>query len=142
MSSFFKTFIDQGFALVYIVDILLLSNSREHMFKLIEQLHLISTNHNLKLAPEKSLLMLLKVNILRHEIKYNTIKPITSKITAIPKVPSPTGKVVSMSFIGALNFFTSFFENYTSIANLFTIFYTKTLYETNWAPEYELFLAK
>ena len=36
MSTFFKTLIEQGFALVYIDDILLLSNSKEHMFHLIE----------------------------------------------------------------------------------------------------------
>ena len=43
MSNFFKTLIEQGFALVYIYDILLLSDSKEHMFQLIEQLHIIST---------------------------------------------------------------------------------------------------
>ena len=43
MSIFFKTIIEQGFALVYIDDILLLSNSKEHMFQLMEQLHIIST---------------------------------------------------------------------------------------------------
>ena len=44
MSFFFKTLIEQGFALVYI-DILLLSNSKKHMFQFIEQLHIISTKH-------------------------------------------------------------------------------------------------
>ena len=72
MSTFFKTLIEQGFALVYIDDVLLLSNSKEHMFQLIEQLHTTSTENNLKLAPEKSFFMLLKVKLLRHEIGYNT----------------------------------------------------------------------
>ena len=72
MSTFFKTLIEQGFALVYIDDILLLSNSEEHMFQLSEQLHIISKTNNLKLAPEKSFLMLLKVKFLGHEIGYNT----------------------------------------------------------------------
>ena len=110
MSTFFKTLIEQGFALVYIDDILLLSDSKEHMFQLIEQLHIISTKNNLKLAPEKSFFMLLKVKFLGHEIGYNTIKPIHSKIAAIHKIPSPTGKVALMSFIGALNFYTKYFE--------------------------------
>ena len=52
MTSFFKILIEQGFALVYIDDILLLSNSKEHMFQLVEQLHIISTKNNLKLAPK------------------------------------------------------------------------------------------
>ena len=59
MSTFFKTLIEQGFALVYIDDILLLSDSKEHIF---------STKNNLKLAPEKSFFMLLKVKFLGHEI--------------------------------------------------------------------------
>ena len=110
MSTFFKTLIEQGFALVYIDDILLLSDSKEHMFQLIEQLHIISTKNNLKLAPEKSFFMLPKVKFLGHEIGYNTIKPIHSKIAAIHKIPSPTGKVALTSFIGALNFYTKFIE--------------------------------
>ena len=43
MSTFFKTLIKQCIALVYIDDILLLSDSEKHMFQLIEQLHVIST---------------------------------------------------------------------------------------------------
>ena len=101
MSTFFKTLID---------DILLLSDSKEHMFQLIEQLHIISTKNNLKLTPEKSFFMLLIVKFLGHEFGYNTIKPIHSKIAAFHKIPSPTGKVALMSFIGALNFYTKFIE--------------------------------
>ena len=76
------------------------------MLQLIEQLHLISTKHNLKLAPEKSFFMLLRVTFLGHEIGYSTIKPIHSKVDAIPKFPSPTSKDALMSFIGALNVYT------------------------------------
>ena len=78
MSSIFKTLIEQGFALVYFDDILLFFYSKEHMFQLIEQLHTISTKQNLKLVPEKSVFMLLKVKFLGHEICYNTIIPIHS----------------------------------------------------------------
>ena len=110
MSSFFKTPIEKGFALVYIDDIRLLSNSNEHIFQLFEQLHIISTKHNLKLAPEKSFFMLPNVKVLEHEIGYNTIKPIHSKVDAIHKLPSPTGKVALLSFISTLNFYTKFIE--------------------------------
>ena len=54
--------------------------------------------------------MLLKVKILGHEIGYNTIKLIHSKIAAFHKNPSPTGKVALMSFIGSLNFNTKLIE--------------------------------
>ena len=65
--------------------------------QLIEQLHFISTKHNLKLAPENSFFMLLKGKFLGHEIGYNTIKPIHVKIDAIHEIHSPTSKVALMS---------------------------------------------
>ena len=80
MSTFFKTLVEQGFALDYIDDILLLSDSKENMFQLIEQLQIISTKHNPKLAPEKSFFTLLKVKLLGHEIGYKTIKTIIQKL--------------------------------------------------------------
>ena len=109
-STVFRTLIEQGFALVYIDEILFSSDSKEHMFQLMEQLHIISTKNNLKLAPEKTFFMLPKVKFLGHGIGYNIIKPIHSKNAAIHKIPSPTGKVALMSFIAALNFYTKFIE--------------------------------
>ena len=109
-ATFFTTLIEQCFAVVYINYFLLLSNSKEHMFHRIEQVHIISTKNILKLAPEKSVFMLLKDKFLGNEIGYITIKPLLSKISAIHKIPSPTGKVALMSFIGALNICTKFFE--------------------------------
>ena len=80
-SNFFKTLIKQGFALVYIDDILLLSNSKEHF----EQLQILNTKNDVKLAPEKSFLMLLNVKFLEHEIGYNTIKQFTQKLQLFTK---------------------------------------------------------
>ena len=141
MSTFFKTLIEQGFALVYIDDILLLSDSKEHMFQLIEQLHIISTKSNLKLAPEKSFFMLLKVKFLGHEIGYNTIKPIHSKIAAIHKIPSPTGKVALMSFIGALNFYTKFIEKlHINLKPFYDLLHENTPWK--WTDEHESLFQK
>ena len=80
------------------------------MFQLIQQLHKISLKNNLKLALEKAFFMLLKDKFLGHEIGYNTIEPIDSKIAAIHKILSPTGKIAVLSFFGALNFYTKFKE--------------------------------
>ena len=136
MSTFFKTLIEQGLALVHINDILLLSNSKEHMFQLIEQLQIISTKNNLKLAPEKSFFMLLKVKFVGHEIGYNTIKPYRSKIAAIHKIPSSTGKVALMSFIGALNFFTKLIEKlHINLKPIYDLLHENTPWK--WTDEHE-----
>ena len=141
MSTFFKTLIEQGFALVYIDDILLLSDSKEHMFQLIEQLHIISTKNNLKLAPEKSFFMLLKVKFLGHEIGFNTSKPIHSKIAAIQKIPSPTGKVALLSFIGALNFYTNFIEKlHINLKPFYDLLHENTPWK--WTDEHESLFQK
>ena len=50
MFNFFKTPIEQGFALVYFDKILRISKSKEHVFQLIEQLRTIRTETNLQLA--------------------------------------------------------------------------------------------
>ena len=141
MSTFFETLIEQGVAFVCIDDILLLSDSNEHMFQLIEQLHIISTKNNLKLAPEKSFFMLLKVKFHGHEIGYNTIKPIHSKIAAIHKVLSPTSKVALMSFIGAFNFYTKFLEKlHINLKPFYDLLHENTLWK--WTDEHESLFQK
>ena len=72
--SNFKILIKQGFSLVYFHDVLLLSNSTEHMFHFIEHLHNISTK-KVELAPEKSFFMLHKFNFLGHGNGSNTQLP-------------------------------------------------------------------
>ena len=58
----------------------------------------------------KSFFLLLKVKFLGHEIGYNPIKPLHSKVDAIHKLPSPDSKVALICFIGALNFYTNFIK--------------------------------
>ena len=79
MSTFFRPLSDKRSALVYIDDTLLLADKKQEMFELIKELHIIATRENLKLAPEKSFYMSLKVKFLGHELGNNTIKPIPSK---------------------------------------------------------------
>ena len=108
------------------------------MFQLIEQLHIISTKNNLKLAPEKSIFMLLKVKFLGHEIGYNTIKTIHSKIAAKHKIPSPTGKVPLMSFIGTLNFHTKIIGKLHFNLKPFCDFFLHENTPWKWTDEREL----
>ena len=79
------------------------------MFQLVEQLHIISTKTNLNLAPEKPFFMLLKVKVLGHEIRYNTIKPTHSKLQEFTSSRHPL-KSCLMIFLGALNFYTKVIE--------------------------------
>ena len=81
------------------------------MFELIKELHTIASRENLKLAPEKSFYMLLKVKFLGHEIGNNTIKPIPSKIEAIKRIPSPKEKMLC-NFLAVLTFIQKSLKNF------------------------------
>ena len=138
MSTFFKTLIEQDYALFYIDEIVLLSNSKEHRFQNIEQRQHISTKNNLKLAPEKPFFMLLKVKFPGPEIGYYTLKPFYSKIAAIHKILSPNGKIALRSFIGALNFFTKYIEKlHINIKPFYDLLHENTPWK--WTDEYETF---
>ena len=122
MSTFFRSLIDKRSALVYIDDILLLANEKQEMFELIKELHTIASRENLKLAPEKSFYMLLKVKFLGHEIGNNTIKSIPSKIEAIKRIPSPKEKKDVMQFLGSVNFYSKFIEKlHINLKPLYTL---------------------
>ena len=106
-----------------------------------EQLHFISTKNNLKLSPENSIFMLLKVKFLRHEISYDTINPIYLKIAAIHKIPSPNGKVALLSFIGALNFYTNFIETlHINLKPFYDLLHENTSWK--WTDEHETLFQK
>ena len=80
--------------------------------------------------------MLLKVKVLGHEIGYNTITPIHSKHAAIPKIPSSTGKVALMSFIGALNVYTKFIDKlHISFKSFYDLLHENT--PKKWSDEHE-----
>ena len=136
MSTFFRSLIDKRSALVYIDDILLLANEKQEMFELIKELHKIASRENLKLAPEKSFYMLLKVKFLGHEIGNNTIKPIPSKIDAIKRIPSPKEKKDVMHFLGSVNFYSKFIEKlHINFKPLYTLPHDDVKFQ--WTPELE-----
>ena len=106
------------------------------MFELIKELHKIASRENLKLAPEKSFYMLLKVKFLGHEIGNNTIKPIPSKIDAIKRIPSPKEKKDVMQFLGSVNFYSKFIEKlHINLKPLYTLLHDDVKFQ--WTPELE-----
>ena len=69
------------------------------------------------------------------------LKPIHSKIAAIHKIPSPTGKVALMSFIGALNFYTKFIEKlHINLKPFYDLLHENTPWK--WTDEHESLFQK
>ena len=131
---FSQKLIDQGFAIVYIDDILLLAHTKPHMLNLIEQLHQICQTNNPKIAPEKSFYILLTVKFLGHEIGNKTIKPISSKVDAIHQLKTPTSKTEFMRFIGSMNSHSKFInKQHISLKPFYTLLHNDISFE--WTPD-------
>ena len=106
------------------------------MFELIAELHKIATKENLKLAPEKSFYMLLKIEFLGHEIGNSKIKLIPSKNQAIKRIPSPKEKKDVMQILGSVNFSSKFIENlHINLKPLYTLLHDDVKFQ--WTPELE-----
>ena len=85
--------------------------------------------------------MLFKIKFLGHEICYNIIKPIHSKIAAIHTLTSPTGKDVLMRFICALNFYTNFIEKLQiNLKPFYDLLHESTSWK--WTDEHEILFHK
>ena len=136
MSTFYRSLIDKRSALVIFDDKLLLADGKQEMIELIKELHKIVTKKNLKLAPEKSFYMLLKVNFLGHEIGNNTIRPIPLNIETIERIPSPKDERDVMQFLGSVNSHSKFVEKlHVNRKSLYTIFHDDVKFQ--WTPELE-----
>ena len=80
--------------------------------------------------------MLHNVKFFGQEIGYNTIKPINSNIAAIHRIPSLSGKVDLMSFIGALSFYNKHIEKlHYNLKPCYNLLHENTLWK--WPHEHE-----
>ena len=80
--------------------------------------------------------MLLKVKFLGHEVGNNTIKPIPSKIEAIKRIPSSKEKTDVWQFLGSVNFYSKFIENFhIDLKPLYTLLHDDVKFQ--WTHELE-----
>ena len=134
MYSYFQNLIDQGFAFVYIYDILLLARNKTHMLDMIEQLHQTCSSNSLKIARDKSFYILFTVIFHGHKIGNNTIKPVSSKVDGILKLKTPTTKTEIMRLIGSMNLYSKFIiKLHISLKLFYTLLHDDLSFE--WTPE-------
>ena len=100
MSKIFRPLILKKNAITYLDDVFMQSQTKEEMFNVLEQYHLILQNENLKAAPDKSHFFLTRVKFLGHNIERKTITPLKSRIDANQKLQPPTNKKKIQEFLG------------------------------------------
>ena len=118
MSPFFENVIQQGSRLVFIDDILPMSNSKPHMLQLIKNIHELTRRKHLEFFSEKPIFMFLTVKCSGQKIGFNTSKPIRSKIAAIHLNFFRLEKVNWWRSLAKRSFSLKFLINVTSIWSL------------------------
>ena len=130
MSTFFKTLMQQGFALVHIDDILLLSNSKEDMYQHIEQIHIVSKKTIFNLLLKNHFLCFLKSNFLAMKLVTIQSNPYLPKLQLFRKFLLQLEKPAFLSIIGALIFYTKFID--LKIQSIFKPFHDLLFENTPW----------
>ncbi|CAG2210599.1 Transposon Ty3-G Gag-Pol polyprotein,Transposon Ty3-I Gag-Pol polyprotein [Mytilus edulis] len=106
---------DLNFAISYIDDILIFSETLEEHFNHIQQVFDRLRQHNLKLKLKKCQLLQEETNYLGFKINIDDVKPDDAKVEAIKTLPNPV-TVKEVSFIGACSYYRRFIPNFSKIS--------------------------
>ena len=104
------------FALVYLDDILIFSDSYDQHVQHLNQVLAILNKHKFQLNPRKCELIRTTIDYLGHTISMAGIQPLQDRIQAILAIPQPRTLKQANAFIGAIGWYRKFLKNYTQIA--------------------------
>ncbi|XP_041424995.1 uncharacterized protein LOC121395491 [Xenopus laevis] len=110
----------EGFAVAYLDDIAIFSNSwEEHLAHLSQVLDRIQ-GAGLTIKPEKCQIGMTEVQYLGHRVGSGTLRPEPGKVEAITNWPTPKTKKQVMSFLGTAGYYRKFVPNYSALAKPLT----------------------
>jgi hypothetical protein len=111
MTMQFKSLIQRKDALAYLDDLLLMSDTKDYMFQIIDEFHDLLRQSGMKAAPDKTEFFLRKVKYLGHMISGQGISPVESRIKALKEMKTPCNKKDVMRVIGCFNFYSKYIKN-------------------------------
>ena len=116
MNHIFKDMIDDGHVVVYLDDILIFAESREHHDQLVRQVLQILRDNKLFLKPEKCSFAQTTLSYLGSIIGNGEIKMSPEKVSAVRDWPVPQVIKQLQSFLGFCNYYRRFIRNFSGIA--------------------------
>jgi len=105
----------EGFAIPYLDDIAVFSNSWEEHLKQIEEVFIRLRDANLTVKPSKCYFAQGNVNYLGHEVGQGKMTPATEKVEAILQLEAQKTKKGVRSLLGLVNYYRKYIPNYSSI---------------------------
>jgi len=92
MTFFFEPMIKTNTAITYIDDVLLQTETKEEMFKAIQQFHQVLHKNNIKADPTKTYFFQRSITFLGHQISGEGISPTLKRVEQLQNLPFPTNK--------------------------------------------------
>lgn len=102
------------YAINYIDDIIIFSKTLPEHYNHVKTVLEALKIHGIKLKPSKCHFSANEVNYLGHTITKNSVKPISSNLESINKLPSPRNTTELRRALGKLNYYRRFIENCSS----------------------------
>ncbi len=111
MSIIFSPLIKAAKVLTYLDDVLAQAFTKKEMFEIIDKIHEVLRNANMKAAPEKTYFFQRKVKYLGHMISEDGLSPIQSRVEALKKLQAPKNANGILRFLGCFNFYSRYIKN-------------------------------
>lgn len=120
MDEILHPLIKTGKVMVYLDDILIMTETLGEHIKLTRQVLTILHHHKLYLKPEKCDWIQEQVEYLGHIVSYQKIQMDPAKVNAITDWRAPSNKKQLQSFLGFANYYRRFIKDYSTIARPLT----------------------
>jgi hypothetical protein len=116
MNDIFRELINEGHVIVYMDDIMIFSKDMEEHRRVVKRVLSILHKHNLYLKPEKCEFEKEKVEYLGLVVSEGMVEMDPVKVEGVSKWPVPGTKSELQQFLGFINFYRRFVQNFASIA--------------------------
>jgi hypothetical protein len=113
MNEIFQDLITEGVVSVYLVDILIFTNSLEEHCRITHLVLDHMRDHKLYLQPEKCEFEKTRIEYLGVIISHNKVKMDPVKIAGVADWPTPSNKKEVQSFVGFVNFYRHFIPGFS-----------------------------
>jgi len=116
MNNIFRTLIAKGIMVVYLDDILIFTETEEKHEQVVWRVLEVLAEHKLFLHPEKCEFYRKQIEYLRLVISENKVEMDPVKVAGVHDWPTPESWTDVQAFIGFINFYYYFIQNFSTIA--------------------------
>jgi len=139
MNDVFRTIIAEGIVIVYLDDILIFTKTEEEHERAVWRVLEILTEHKLFLRLEKCEFHWKQIEYLGLVISENKVAMDSIKVAGVRKWPTPESRTDVQAFVGFVNFYHHFIQDFSTIARLLFDL-TQSNHAWNWGTkEQEVF---